>query len=338
MAGISAYYCIQRRTDWILLMRLLFLNYTVLVLVGFIFKLSGATKILGFLEWHGVHTFFASFSYHNNWAAYALIGICIGLALIYNEVQKGKKIFGRSSSGLLYLVVIFFMAVSIPSLGSRSGTALLLIICSGLLFNWIVLRKNISLGGRLFRVLAACALISVAVISVYSVGEKFVQGSISKSLSEIERVEAGGTGNLRFLIWEETIRLGMIKPWLGWGWGSFKRIFIHKTRLPLDLTSIQARGRSSHSYNDWLQHWFELGVIGFLLFLSVPVGFFYYAVKNGKRSYFSNWLYVGCLLTLVYALVDLPFGCPAVLTIFSIIFVGAAKYALIDKFRVSNRL
>jgi O-antigen ligase len=338
MAAVAAYYSIGHRREWILLMRLLFMNYAVLVLVGFIFKAIDTDKVLGFSEWLGPKTFFASFRYHNNWAAYALIGICIGLGLLYNEVQKGGKVFGRGSNGMLYFSVIFFLAVSIPLVGSRSGTSFLLIVLAYVLIKWIVFVKNVSAFGRFFRVLTAGTLLTAGVSSAYMLGEESIHRSIAKSMQLAGRVEQGKPADLRVLIWEETIRVGMKKPWLGRGWGSYKRVFINETHLYFRyLKPSMGRGMSWYAHNDWLQHWFELGVIGFILLLSVPIGLIRHAYRNGRKNPFSSWIILACIITLLYALVDLPFASPPILTIFSIAFVCAAKYSIIEKLAERER-
>ena len=91
--------------------------------------------------------------------------------------------------------------------------------------------KKFSLSGRLYRILAMLIVLGGSGTLVYMTSEDAIHASIAKTTGQLDQYNEGGAGDLRFPIWKETIRIGMEKPWMGWGFGSYKRIFVHKTKL-----------------------------------------------------------------------------------------------------------
>ena len=76
-------------------------------------------------------------------------------------------------------------------------------------------------------------------------------------------------GYARGGVWLETIRLANMRPWFGWGIGTYKSIF-----PALGKGAFIGEGAWMQAHNDWLQILFEAGRIGFVLVMAIFVRLF----------------------------------------------------------------
>ena len=78
---------------------------------------------------------------------------------------------------------------------------------------------------------------------------------------------------------------------------------------------------------DWAQYWAETGVVGLLLLLGTPLLWFVYHLRKGRGNSITHWLGVGCVLVMILAWFEFPFGAEAVSLLFAACFTFAGKYA-----------
>lgn len=293
----------SRKSIRILLLGLV-LNAFVLSLVGAYFKVTGAEDILNF--YRAVNSkFFASFTYHNHWVAYACFHLFLGTGLIvhYRDRFRGRR-KGTNIVGLLW-ISCFFLFLSLSLVESRAG---ILVSACYLLFLMIYfVRKRLrNLLGQLKRsILLGIVLIVLGVVSYRIVSPQLTEttGRIQDSwialFSEEKEVD-----NFRFNVGPRiTLDLIEERPMLGWGWGSYP--FAMSIFAP-DYMDAMAQ----FAHNDWLQFISELGILGLLLFV-IPIAYISANHWSGDSlTSFSRW---GIALLLFIAFFEGPFTNPVVL-------------------------
>lgn len=283
--------------------------WTVLVANAFILSISGATvsfagsrRIMGLVATDRDY-FFATFTYRNHWAAYALLlaAVAGGFMLsFWRRARNDPRRIGQAQFFTLATAMIAFTPV-LP--GSRSGTvmmAVLVVVLFGMLA-WTVLRSNGSTRRRflLTGVIGAVSLGVALSLAWPSVQRRLNEhGSISHSLSTL-------TSSLRFQISKDTVRMATDRPVYGWGLGTYANVFPLYQGTYLKDANGRAQTRVDKAHNDWAQFWAELGVVGFGIVL-VPLGL---ALKSGwiEAGTVGRWAVVGCMAVAAYALVEFPF-------------------------------
>jgi hypothetical protein len=138
----------------------------------------------------------------------------------------------------------------------------------------------------------------------------------------------------------DTIKMAQAKPVLGWGIGTFGQIFpmYQGSELYRKATvggaSVWEPRFYEFAHNDYLQFWAESGALGCILLASVPALLVVSICchgSQGRRDAVSHWLAVGCVLVLLLALIDFPFGNEAVDVLFVTLFVLSGKFALLAR-------
>ena len=165
--------------------------------------------------------------------------MCIGIAVAF--VLEAKKKTERMAAALTIPVMLVCIAVTF----SRGA--------------WVALglmgMAAAALRGRRAKILCLVALIvAVATIS-------FVQGDAMARLRSIGN-PSDSSSYLRFLLYESTWDMIVVKPWLGWGWASFPIV------CP-DYNDYVREEQSTiyHAHNILLHYAAEIGVPGMLFFV-----------------------------------------------------------------------
>lgn len=288
-------------------------NATILALVGIPFKFSGAKAILGkweVPEWY----FYSTFLYHNHWCAYALLAVAGATGLFVSATRPAVR------SALVLMGII--LAASAPLSTSRLGTLAMLVF--GLFVVATFVRARLSLGQNHFRV---SPMVAIAVVT----GAIAVSGTIFYFYKV--RGEPGGHRTwygilrnnpfgLRQIFVEDTIPMLRDKPWFGWGLGAYGAAFRSYQRP--ETIIVHNEGRITlfdHIHNDWLERWTELGILGFGLFVTPGLVWFW---KIRRRCTplppLERWMFVGCVGILIFALGDMAFVNPVVAASFGMFF------------------
>lgn len=300
-----------------------------LSLVGTYYKLTGATAILGRFEAPN-EAFFATYRYHNQWGAFAILhmGITIGLAALLRE--KYGPLSRKENPAIFCLATIPLIALTIPLCTGRasmialgcfilSGCALL--ICQGGLlpsnFAGNIKRKPLFIALGVF-----CLLIAAA--TLYVAGDT-MRPRWFASIKEI----AGGfqSGSLTTRLAASSITVDMIaeRPLWGWGLGSFVHVF------PFFAGDKFYPGEDwvmQFAHNDWLQYLAELGVCGTLCLLATPI--FLMLHYRGAQSPARVWFWIALCCLGIIALLDFPLANP------SIQILAAVTFALGLRLRASK--
>jgi len=101
---------------------------------------------------------------------------------------------------------------------------------------------------------------------MYWIGATLLIATITSVLAFRDRVFAlfGKSGTLtgRSETWEKVIELAEQHPAIGWGWVSYWAPWVE----PFKSLDVQGGVQVMHAHNAWLDVWFQLGTIGFILF------------------------------------------------------------------------
>jgi O-antigen ligase len=272
--------------------------------------------------------FFASFVYHNHWGAFMLLMMATTLALIWHYARRrgARNFFHTPAFGGVVLLLV--LAATVPLSGSRSSTLLAIGLLGAAFLHWLVqlvrtrrrFRESIALP-----VIGAVGAMALGLGAIWFVARDTIMARIGKTQEQVAEMRAQGTIGDRAQLYGNTWRMAKDKLWFGWGMGSYPHVFtpLYNTRRPRDKIPIFY----NDAHSDWLQSFAEHGLIGSaLLALNALV-----PLARLRRRHFTSplpaYLLGGCLLVLVYALVEFPLGNVGVVLCWWLCFFCAVHYA-----------
>lgn len=331
LQATAVYVVLHRRRAIRLLLVLLLVNATALATTGAYFDLRGATEILGHFTPPVRQYFFSSFIYHNHWSAFAVLALGTGMGLFFSALRQRDRLDRRGSPALFYALCVALLAISLPMSTSRSGVILLFLLLLGFGFQLgrylrQQKRKN-SLPWR--RVLPLYAGGFALFLGIFvALNHYYLERGWYKTETQIRQAEeAGAWQDFRLMAGADTFRMGLDRPAWGWGRGSFPYVFPLYQRAEISTTGDGQALFFEHAHNDWAEWFAELGLIGMILLL-IPVLLRMRAFLRGSRqSILASWILSGMGLILIYALVEFPFGNPAVTLFFFVLGAAAFRYS-----------
>ncbi len=279
----------------------LYLNGLVLALIGATLKFSGTPLLMGLFPTK-LYYFFATFTYRNHWAAYALLMVALGAGFTLSFLRRGSASLREGERARFFAITTLLIAFTPILAGSRSGSVMMSGL--GLLFagqGLFILYRRGRRGRRRARVLAvllAVILLALATLAYPALQRRFAEaGGVKAQWSDVVQ-------NIRVQFTRDTLRMGAARPWFGWGLGTFPYVFpLYQGDYLRDETgTITVWVNKAH--NDWAQAWAELGVGG-LIILLLPVGML---VANGRhgRSVLRRSGMLGAVAVAGYAVMDFP--------------------------------
>jgi len=302
-------------------------NAVVLAVFGTLQKLSSAKG----LYFDSVSTrqprFFASFVYHNHWGAFCILMMAAGIALTWHYSRRfpaRNLLHSPIVSGWAALVLL---AASVPLSGSRSSTLLALALLGLVSVHlvWRVLQRRRHQGLSAALPIAGILLALVLVVAgAWSVGGDTIRARMATTQQQVaEMREIGGIGD-RAILYGNTWRMARDKLWFGWGMASYPHVFfrLYNTRESL-ADRLPVFYNDAHS--DWLQSLAEHGLVGSALLALcalVPLRTLRLRTSVGPVS---GYLFVGCLLILLYAWIEFPFGNLAVVLAWWLLYFAAVQ-------------
>ncbi|MET1051313.1 MAG: O-antigen ligase family protein [Mycetocola sp.] len=180
-----------------------------------------------------------------------LLSVIALLGIVVFSLQLADKTVGRVRGfvGLALAVLVFGL--------TRSSTMILAAIVAAVtLAAVLIIRRAATPRARaaVYAGLAAVAAAGVLFVTVF--GDVFL--ALFGKSSDI-------TG--RIGIWNTVIELASQRPWLGWGYSSPWIPWVE----PFDDLIIRRGVVQLHAHNAWLDVWFQLGVLGLIVFTAVVV-------------------------------------------------------------------
>lgn len=245
-------------------------------------------RFLGLVELDG--RVVGIFGYSPNYTSLFLAPIAVLLFAVGIWLVAQKKYWQSIVSEtlfLLYLLAIFFS-------GSRGG--FLAIIGGGGIF--LVANYWGWIRGRISAKIIIAILIIAGLYTAWSVFRPDFSASPTAG-------RVATSDNVRWQIWQESIKLGLKHPFLGVGLGNFQPAFGEFTQkianfpeyiTPLALTP----------HNIFLMFWLSTGLLGLAAFVWLAVTFYWQALKNLVKNYVP--IILACMSTiLLYGLIETSF-------------------------------
>lgn len=306
-------------------------NATALAVFGSLQKLTGSEGVfLGAVDSPNP-TFFASFIYHNHWGPVALLSValCLGLAWHYAHDARQSYRDVWHSPVAMWLLAALFLAAAIPLSTSRSCTLLLLVLLAGAWLHWSWKRVHHAACSPRRTLVIWCggSLLAAGVVGlVYWLGQPIIEARVETTREQMAAAQS--RGNLLGAcsqLYQDTWRMGQEKPWFGWGMASYPTVFSRYNTQTSPVDRLPVVYVDAH--NDWLQSLAEHGAIGTALLALIGLLPLWTLQRYpGTWSLLPRYLLGGCLLVLLYAVVEFPFGCPAIVYLWWLCFFVAVRY------------
>ncbi len=260
-----------------------------------------------------------TFVNRNHFAGYLemIIWLVVGLGII-------KKGAWRILFFALSLIIAFALFMSL----SRGG--IISLLSSFAFFNILYairIKKKIIIGYSI--AFATLLLIFLFTIDLEPIINRFEKVQV-ETMGEIGRIE----------YWKSSYALIKDKPWFGSGLGTFS------TAVPRFQTQNAKNLFISHSHNDYLELFSELGIIGFLIVIITFFSFFYsliqgiFIVKSRKKALIGLAALSSIFSILIHSIFDFNFHIPSNALLFSVL-VAIAYLSTSDKTKeivISNKL
>lgn len=309
------------------LLGVLAVNALVLAIFGTVQKLAHAQGLFFNTVSTRQPRFFASFVYHNHWGAFVVLMMATGIALTWHysrRIQARNLLHSPVVGGW---VVLLLLAATVPLSGSRSCTLLMLLLLAVVSAHlvWRVIEKRRRHHESVTLPIAGIgAALALVVLGAWYVGRDTITSRLATTRVQVaEMRELGGIGD-RALLYHNTWRMARDKLWFGWGMNSYPHVFfrLYNTRESR-ADRLPVFYHDAHS--DWLQALAEHGLVGSALMALcalVPLLPLRHARSLGPVA---GYLFAGCLLVLLYAWIEFPFGNLAVVLTWWVLFFIAVQ-------------
>ena len=331
LSSFNLFVAVRRRRTLRTLLFILTANALALAVFGSIQKFVQAPGLFFGEVASPNPTFFASFIYHNHWGAYVVLMLAVCLGLLFSiEPWKGHRDFWHSPA-LAAVVAVFFLAVTIPLSGSRSCTALAVVLLAAALIHSLrrLTRHRRAQGKSAAAPTVWLGLtVTIAATLIFILARESIDTRVADTQAQFAHMQSIGGLGARSQLYGDTWRMAADRPWFGWGLGAYGTVFtFYNTQHAIDnLPQFY-----QHAHSDWLQLFAETGLIGLLLFLRLlwlPLP----SLRDLRTSSPTpRYLLLGCGLILLYAGIEFPFGNPAVTLLFWTCFFCAVRWMQLDR-------
>ncbi len=321
--------CVRTRRTLRTLLLTLALNALVLAIFGTLQKLTHAPGLFFGAVPSPNKTFFASFIYHNHWGAFVLLMLAAALGLVFHHaLRTGSRDFFHSPA-FLGLVAALLLAATAPLSTSRSSTALAALLLGLALLDALrrlVRHRSSEKRSRLAPALALVLTTLIAAYAIFDLARPIIAARATDTREQLAVMRAQGGIGSRATLYTDTWRMAADRPAFGWGLGSYPAVFQrYNTQQSTDGLPIFY----VDAHSDWLQSLAETGFTGTALLgllVLIPV----VATLRHRPGPLPAYLLAGCGLVLLYAWIEFPFGCPAVIAAFWVVLFSATRLAQLD--------
>tara|TARA_B100001057_G_scaffold443492_1_gene479618 strand:+ start:3458 stop:5089 length:1632 start_codon:yes stop_codon:yes gene_type:complete len=209
--------------------------------------------------------------------------IIIKLPFILFLIQKVKNKWYK----ILIKMIEYMSIIGVVILGSRLGLISLFLIYL-FYFSWY---KNY----RLTQAFSICVIITFN----FYVNNLRTEGGLELNTIKIENLTKDESTNQRFNFYKKAVKLSFKKPLLGYGLGSWKY-----ESLPYEKNNNRNILVPYYTHNDFLQIFFELGVLGLLVYLIFLSTLFKRILP--LQSKFKGVLFITFLMFLLNSFLNFP--------------------------------
>lgn len=167
------------------------------------------------------------------------------VSLIVFAIQLAAKTVSRPVGGFWMLVAIAIIVLT------RSATITVALVVLAIVLLAVLAIRRAGPRGTAAVYAALLAIVAATVIAVTA---------FSSQLLAVLGKSSDLTGRLD--IWSAVTALAQERPAFGWGWVSFWTPWAK----PFDTLAFEGGVRQLHAHNAWLDVWFQLGVVGLVVF------------------------------------------------------------------------
>ncbi len=204
-------------------------------------------EYIGFISNNWAVSAFMLYNYHN-----VLLELAFTISL-YILLER------KTNHPSLLLLFIVAYAISIFTEPGRAGQVMFNLVSIFYIIYYSINRKDILRGFAFFLLLFSFQLLIYNSTSVY----KTRFDAVSNIIKNNGDSGTGKTDDIRYVFVKESLDRILKKPILGYGTGSFGTIFIDEVKSGHDFSKHKT------PHNQYLYVWFELGIFGLLLLLSI---------------------------------------------------------------------
>lgn len=323
---------ITRRVALLAILNGLIINGTLLALVAILQKVTGATKILWFID-SPARQFLGTFVYENHAGSFFLIMLALATGMGVWTHQRGVRRMARSTPAPLYAFAATIITCPVLMSGSRAAILLALgfLIITLLLMIVRLITRGRADDNRLLNTIFAVGSVCVLIAAT-----KFL--NLNEGVSRVHRLLRGDdmkTVEVRLQARAASLELCEVAPWTGWGAGSFRHVFPFKQQ---EYRSIyRYRGRVffwDHAHNDFVQLLLEVGILGCIPLAAALLWGLVRLIRQGALAHPAFLLLtIGLGLPLAHAWVDFPLYNTAILTTLVVVAIGLGRWVEFDRAR-----
>lgn len=237
-----------RESRRVFLINALLVIISIYALIGLISLESGDT-ILGLPKWAYFGSATGTFVNRNSYATFLAFGACIASARLVQALVHGTGEHRwdtrlRPSTGLIVAYAVAYVLIMSVVVATQSRMGLFVAIAGTL----TVIAANAA---RLVKT-PATALAALLAGAISVAGALFLYGSgVTERIGGVER-----SAELRNELYHQVLDLIAMRPWTGFGGGTFEVAFPLVHRLPLSADLVWDK-----AHNTYLTLWSELGLI-----------------------------------------------------------------------------
>jgi O-antigen ligase len=329
LPAFNLFLCVRTRRTLRTLLLVLAGNALALAIFGSVQKLTGASGLFFGAVASPNRTFFASFIYHNHWGAFLLLMLAASLGLVFHHaLRPGARDFWHSPA-FLGLVGSLLLAATAPLSTSRSSSVLCALLLGIALLDGLrrlLRRRSRENRSHLAPVFALVVAGLLAACAIFDLARPIIAARTADTREQLAVMRAQGGIGSRATLYADTWRMAADRPWFGWGLGSYPPVF-QRYNSQRSVDGLPMFYVDAHS--DWLQSLAETGftgtsLLGLLVLLPLAT------TLRHRPGPLPAYLIAGCGLVLLYAWIEFPFGCPAVIAVFWVTLFSAARIAQLD--------
>ncbi len=318
----SAWLTLRTRRAVRLLLTIILINGTILTVLGIVVNATGSDRMLWFIESHS-QSFFGTIYYKNHWGALVVLwtGMSMGLAL--DAWRRARERLCFPDFTLVCFLLIPPMLLSILLAQARASALAAAGVLSLAVFGAI--RQIPGGSSRPWHAGLMILTFLVAIGSLLWIARPQAERLYQRSERQISRFMDGEIdADARLASYRSALSVIEARPLWGWGAGSYPYIY----PLYADESLIRRDGKPlffEFVHNDYLQLLAEHGIVGAILLLLSPVLILIGTRRQSWRQ-LEIWIAAGMGGVLLMALIDFPFGNPAVTTTFTLLAVAALSH------------
>lgn len=301
------------------------INTVVLAIFGSLQKLLHAQGLF----FGAVHSpndrFFASFIYQNHWGAFALLSLTLTCGLLFTPTRGSRFRSFIQSPAFFGVVGALFIAASIPLSASRSCSLLAAMVSVVALVHVFRVLSREQVSGGIRGVLIMSVLLGG--FAAFQLARPVMQKRLEDTRAQLHQMRESGSLGAREKLYHDTWEMAKDRLIFGWGLASYPMIFSQYNRQ-VSVDGLPVYYEDAHS--DWLQSVAETGVVGTLcraLLLFLPL----WSIRRaGPISPVTMYPLGGCVLVFLYAAIEFPFGNPAVVLLFWLLWFSSIRLAQLE--------